>query len=63
MEVGLNDGVKWNANLGLVSDNNNCSGKAFMSISAFHLEFKLVFGNTFISQARQLNQRCLNRTT
>lgn len=57
MAVWRNDELKWNANLGLVSDNDKCSAKAFISsISAFHLEIKLGFGSTFISQPRLLNQ-------
>lgn len=56
MAVWLNDEAKWNANLGLVSDNNKCGAVAFISISAFHLEIRLGFGNTFISELWLFNQ-------
>lgn len=56
MAVWLDDEAKWNANLGLVSDNNKCGAVAFISISSFHLEIGLGFGNTFISELRLLNQ-------
>lgn len=51
----LNDKAKWNANLGLVSD-NKCGAMAFISIAVVHLDIRHGFGNVFISQHERLKQ-------